>query len=126
MNALEQGERLQWAPMRRRGNRLQSANSGLPESGEIRATQRLKRPQHMDAMAQNGDARRDAGVFILHILLQRLEQQHPGLTQGMIDGILNDRAALPATSQRVSDEALRILRLATDQMMIAWEPLPKA
>jgi hypothetical protein len=86
----------------------------------------------MDAMAQNGDARRDAGVFILHILLQRLEQQHPGLTQGMIDGILNDRAALPATSdsdsypQRVSDEALRILRLATDQMMIAWEPLPKA
>lgn len=86
----------------------------------------------MDAMAQNGDARRDAGVFILHILLQRLEQQQPGLMQGMIDGILNDRAALPATPdsdsypRRVGDEALQILRLANDQMKIPWEPLPKA
>ena len=83
----------------------------------------------MDALAQNDDARRDAGILILHMLLQRLEQQQPGLMQGMIDGILGDRAAMPTTTEsdgyprRVGDEALRILRLANDQMKIPWEPL---
>ena len=85
----------------------------------------------MDALAQKEDARRDAGIFILHMLLQRLEQQQPGLMQGMIDGILGDRAAMAATTesdghpQRVGDEALCILRLANDQMKIPWEPLRK-
>lgn len=85
----------------------------------------------MDAPAQTDDARRDAEIFILHMLLQRLEQQQPGLMDGIIDGILGDRAAMPATDapdgypRRVGDEALRILRLANDQMKIPWEPLRK-
>jgi hypothetical protein len=85
----------------------------------------------MDALAHDDDARRDAGIFILHMLLQRLEQQQPGLMEGMIDGILRDRAAMPATIEsdgyprRVGDEALRILKLANDQMKIQWEPLRK-
>lgn len=86
----------------------------------------------MEATAQNDDARRDAGIFILHMLLQRLERQQPGLMAGMIDGILNDRAAMPVTTEldsyprRVGDEALRMLRLANDQLKIPWEPLPDA
>ncbi|MDP9899714.1 hypothetical protein [Variovorax ginsengisoli] len=85
----------------------------------------------MDAPAQTEDARRDAGLFILHMLLQRLEQQQPGLMDGMIDGILSDRAAMLATDEpngyprRIGDEALRILRLANDQLKIPWEPLRK-
>ncbi|MGK6306111.1 hypothetical protein [Variovorax sp. DT-64] len=85
----------------------------------------------MDALAQDDDARTDAGIFILHMLLQRLEQQQPGLMQEMIDGILGDRAAMPATTEsdgyarRVADEALRVLTLANDQMKIPWEPLRK-
>lgn len=85
----------------------------------------------MDAPAQTDDARRDAGLFILHMLLQRLEQQQPGLMDGMIDGILGDRAAMPATDEpngyprRIGDEALRILKLANDQLKIPWEPLRK-
>ncbi|MDM0078671.1 hypothetical protein QTH90_29985 [Variovorax sp. J2P1-59] len=83
----------------------------------------------MEAHAQNEDARRDAGIFILHMLLQRLEQQQPGLMQGMIDGMLADRSAMPQTNEpdsyprRVGDEALQILRLANEQMNILWSPL---
>jgi len=85
----------------------------------------------MDASAQTEDARIDAGLLILHMLLQRLEQQQPGLMDGMLDGILSDRAAMAATnepngySRRIEDEALRILRLANDQLKIPWEPLRK-
>lgn len=85
----------------------------------------------MDAPAQTDDARRDAGLFVLHMLLQRLEQQQPGLMEGMIGGILCDRTAMPATDvpdgypRLVGDEAMRILRLANDQMKIPWEPLRK-
>ncbi len=88
----------------------------------------------MEEAVQNGgsgDVRRDAGFFILHMLLQRLEAQQSGLMQGMIDGILGDRASLPASEaadgypRRVGDEALRLLTLANDQMKIPWEPLSK-
>ena len=84
-----------------------------------------------EALAKNEDVRRDANTFVLHMLLQRLESQQPGLLQGMIDGILGDRTAMPASSepdsyaQRVGDEALRILNLANDQMKIPWQPLRK-
>lgn len=50
---------------------------------------------------------------------------------GMIDGILGDRAAMPLTGEpdvyprRVADEALRMLRLANEQLKIPWEPLRK-
>jgi hypothetical protein len=91
----------------------------------------LRAHPSMNAPAQTEDARRDAGIFILHMLLQRLEQQQPGLMEGMINGVLGDRAALPVTDEldgyptRVGDEALRMLRLANDQMKIPWEPLRK-
>lgn len=50
---------------------------------------------------------------------------------GMIEGILVDRAAMPVTEEaddyprRVGDEALRMLRIANDQMKIPWERLRK-
>jgi len=73
--------------------------------------------------------RANACVYILHMLLQRMEQQQPGLLDNMIEGVVNDCAARPdgpASSEPptgIGAEALRILRLANDQLKIPWEPL---
>lgn len=76
------------------------------------------------------DPRIGACVYLLHGLLQRLEQQRPGLIADMTEGVLHDRAAMnPEASAsaahgcEIADEALRMLRLMSDQMKIAWEPL---
>jgi hypothetical protein len=43
---------------------------------------------------QSEDTRMGACVYLLHALLQRLEQQQPGLISDMTEGVLHDRAAM--------------------------------
>lgn len=71
----------------------------------------------------SSDPRIGACVYLLHCLLQRLEQQQPGLLANMTEGVLNDRAAMnPETSAsaahgcEVADEALCMLRLMSAQL----------
>lgn len=60
--------------------------------------------------------------YLLHGLLQRLDQQQPGLIAGMIEGISNDQAhmRLAGTSEanegvEIAEVALRRLRLMEAQ-----------
>ena len=69
------------------------------------------------------DTRVGACVYLLHELLQRLEQQRPGLIADMAEGIANDRAAVhpeasasAASGCDIADEALRMLRLMSEQL----------
>lgn len=72
------------------------------------------------------DPRIGACAYLLHILLQRLEQQQPGLLANMTEGIRQDRAAMnPQASAtaahgcEVADEALRMLQLMSAQLELA-------
>lgn len=77
------------------------------------------------------DPRIGACVYLLHGLLQRLEQQQPGLIDGMTNGVLHDRAAMnPEASAsaahgcEIADEALRMLRLMSEQLKVQHQPRP--
>lgn len=81
----------------------------------------------------SNDPRIGACVYLLHGLLQRLEQQQPGLIAGMAEGVQHDRAAMnPEASAsaahgcEVADEALRMLRLMSEQLKLAQPPAPDA
>lgn len=73
---------------------------------------------------QSGEDRISACVYILHMLLQRAEQQQPGTLEQMIEGVAADRAGVPAGMpskdevDRVFAEALQILSLARDQLKL--------
>jgi len=69
-----------------------------------------------------------ACVYLLHGLLQRLEQQQPGLIGSMTEGALRDRAAMDpeesasaAHGRQIVEEALRMLRLMSEQLKFARE-----
>ncbi|MCG5262098.1 hypothetical protein EM868_12995 [Cupriavidus gilardii] len=72
---------------------------------------------------QQPDERRiGACVYLLHMLLQRAEQQQPGMLDALMRGVAADRdgaqvqgLADPHTAG-VFDEALRMLELANDQL----------
>ena len=75
---------------------------------------------------QSNDPRIGACVYLLHGLLQRLEQQQPGLIAGMTEGALRDRAAMnpkdsvsAAQGCEIADEAVRMLRLMSEQLKFA-------
>lgn len=83
----------------------------------------------------SSDPRIGACVYLLHGLLQRLDQQQPGLIAGMTEGISHDRAVMDPTSSagaahgcQIADEALRMLRLMSAQLAIQtqWSPLPRS
>lgn len=78
---------------------------------------------------QSNDPRIGACAYLLHGLLQRLEQQQPGLIAGMTDGIRSDRAAMDPESCasaahgcQIADEALRMLQLVSAQLAQAAAP----
>jgi hypothetical protein len=65
-------------------------------------------------------------------LLQRLDQQQPGLIADMTDGAARDRAAMnPDASEsaargcEIADEALRMLRLMSEQLKLTEPPEPR-
>lgn len=66
---------------------------------------------------ESGDAEAKAGAcaYVLHMLLQRLEDTSPGLVQGMLDGTAADRDAairagtMTAPLQRVFQETVEFL-----------------
>jgi len=75
------------------------------------------------------DPRIGACVYLLHGLLQRLEQQRPGLIADMTEGVANDRAAMnpeasgsAAHGCEIADEALRMLRLMSEQLKLVQPP----
>jgi hypothetical protein len=77
------------------------------------------------------DARIGACVYLLHGLLQRLEQERPGLIAHLTEGVANDRAAMnPEASAsaahgcEIADEALRMLRLMSAQLKLMQPPAP--
>ncbi len=72
---------------------------------------------------QSLDPRIGACAYLIPGLLQRLDQQQPGLIAGMTEGIRNDRAAMDPDSSaaathgcQVADEALRMLQLMSAQL----------
>ena len=72
------------------------------------------------------DPRIGACVYLLHGLLQRLDQQQPGLIADMTEGVARDRAAMnpdasasAAHGCEIADEALRMLRLMSEQLKLA-------
>lgn len=76
------------------------------------------------------DPRIGACVYLLHGLLQRLEQHQPGLIGSMTEGALDDRAAIDAKESvsaaqghQILEEALRMLRLMSEQLKLAREQL---
>lgn len=79
------------------------------------------------------DPRIGACVYLLHGLLQRLEQQQPGLIAGMTEGVIHDRAAMKSEASasaahgcEIADEALRMLLLMSEQLKLKQPPLPDA
>lgn len=61
-----------------------------------------------------------ACIYILHMLLQRMELQRPGMLQELAQGISADRtAASTANVDGIFAEALRIVNLAQGQMQQA-------
>lgn len=80
----------------------------------------------------SNDPRIGACVYLLHGLLQRLEMQQPGLLADMTEGALQDRAGMNPQSSpfaahgcEIADEAVRMLRLMSDQLKLA-EPIATA
>lgn len=78
------------------------------------------------AAGMASDPRIGACVYLLHGLLQRLDQQRPGLLAEMMEAVSHDRAAMrpeesPSAAQGVlvADEALRMLRLMDAQRKLA-------
>lgn len=81
----------------------------------------------------SSDPRIGACAYLLHGLLQRFDQQQPGLIAGMTEGIAQDRAAMDpqrsagaAHGCQIADEALRMLRLMSAQLATVISPLPNA
>jgi len=79
------------------------------------------------------DPRIGACVYLLHGLLQRLDQQQPGLIADLTKGVARDRAAMePDTSAsaahgcEIADEALRMLRLMSGQLRLVLPTEPDA
>jgi hypothetical protein len=69
------------------------------------------------------DPRIGACVYLLHGLLQRPEQQQPGLIAGLTECALQDCAAIDpeksaaaAHGHQIAEEALRMLQLLSDQL----------
>lgn len=63
--------------------------------------------------------------YLLHVLLQRLDQQRPGLIADMIEGISNDQAHMKTIDTHEANEgveiaevALRHLRLMAAQLQM--------
>ncbi|ESH90059.1 hypothetical protein B551_0223035 [Cupriavidus sp. HPC(L)] len=79
-------------------------------------------PQHAEGH------RIDACVYLLHMLLQRAEQQQPGLLDSLIRGVAADRDGVRAQGPAdpadtgVFDEALRVLELANEQLKSQPQP----
>ncbi|PLP97485.1 hypothetical protein [Cupriavidus pauculus] len=72
-------------------------------------------------MTSTKDDQVGACVYILHMLLQRLESQRPGMLLQMTEGISADQAAASATESgkrldSVFSEALRMVNLAQAQL----------
>lgn len=65
-----------------------------------------------------------ACIYVLHMLLQRVEHQHPGTLQEMIDGVTADRASVLASQSKLNEvvpvftEALKLLALARGQLKL--------
>ncbi len=83
-------------------------------------------PQHPD---EHPDERRiGACAYLLHMLLQRAEQQQPGMLDALIRGVTADRDGAQARgladprAAGVFDEALRMLELANDQIRAQARP----
>lgn len=63
----------------------------------------------------NADAKAGACAYILHGLLQRLEESSPGLVEGMLTGARADRLAIESNSpvdepvRRIIEETSKIL-----------------
>ncbi|MBU65207.1 MAG: hypothetical protein CL858_07105 [Cupriavidus sp.] len=75
-------------------------------------------------MSSAQDNQVGACVYILHMLLQRLESQQPGMLLEMAEGIGADQTAASATERGkkldpVFSEALRIVNLARAQLQRA-------
>jgi hypothetical protein len=89
--------------------------------------------QRFMSTEQSNDPRIGACAYLIHVLLQRLERQQPGLIAGMTDGIRSDRAAMDPESFasaahgcQVADEALRMLQLVSAQLAQAAAPGSRA
>lgn len=72
-------------------------------------------------MNSSQDNQIGACVYILHMLLQRLESERPGMLKDLATGIATDRAAAGDTASGkevdgVFSEALRIVNLAHTQL----------
>lgn len=70
-------------------------------------------------MNSSQDHQVGACVYILHMLLQRLESERPGMLKDLATGIAADRAAAGDTvsgKDGVFSEALRIVNLAHAQL----------
>ena len=69
-----------------------------------------------------------ACAYLLHMLLQRAEQQQPGMLDALIRGVTADRDGAQAQgladprTAGVFDEALRMLQLANDQLRAQTRP----
>jgi hypothetical protein len=77
---------------------------------------------------QSDDVRVGACVYLLHALFQRLEEQQPGQIADMTEGVLHDRAAMnregsaaATRGAKIADEALRMLRLMSEQLKSAGQ-----
>ncbi len=88
---------------------------------------------NQDSSKRSNDLRIGACVYLLHGLLQRLEQQQPGLIASLADGVASDRAAMnPAASVEaahgceIADEVLSMLRLMSDQFGFKLPPSAQA
>lgn len=72
------------------------------------------------------DPRIGACVYLLHGLLQRLENRQPGLLHEMIEGASHDRDAMDAAAgsaevvhgRQIAEEALRMLYLMRAQLQM--------
>jgi hypothetical protein len=56
--------------------------------------------------------------YLLHGLLQRLDQQQPGLIAGMIEGISNDQANMRLVSTAEANEGVEIAEVALRRLRL--------
>lgn len=75
-------------------------------------------------MSSTQDNQVGACVYVLHMLLQRLESQRPGMLVEMAEGIVADQTAASVTESGktlgpVFSEALRMVNLAQAQLQSA-------
>ena len=73
------------------------------------------------SVASSTEAQAGASVYILHMLLQRLEASHPGLVQDLLAGAKADQMAFraqdgkPEGVSQIFDEAIAVLALVQAQ-----------